>query len=268
MKPRTLGDPSPKVHIQRRIVCTISCATCLALSLIFVLTSSAQSWQQKDWKQWTAAECDEILTAPPWSAYEEPQDPEYFHMAIVISSLVVRRAIFREMQINHNYDKMSPKKQESFDKEVANCLGKPMFKNNIVIRVWGGSPGKLNVSDRVKVGPNDSYPAYLTCGPGSQKPGVLDSMNDPPYSVPLHGTPIQEDKTAVTQLQPVSPGNVPRTPHPVYTNIARDYLYSRSINGQPLIRQGDDKLVFNLGPKGGVFSFSISKMVYQGKPDF
>ncbi|MFZ0819337.1 MAG: hypothetical protein WAM91_04660, partial [Candidatus Acidiferrales bacterium] len=86
----------------------------------FVLSVAAQSWQQKDWKQWTAADCKELLNSSPWVSSGSSHGS--IHRAIIISSLVIREAMLRQEELHHNYEKMSPDQQAAFDKRIAGCL--------------------------------------------------------------------------------------------------------------------------------------------------
>lgn len=114
----------------------------------------------------------------------------------MISSLLVRQAMLRQMQINQKYDTMSPRNRQEFDEQNATCLNGSLDRDYIVLRVWGGPPlsptsaleaGRLNISGRVKVSPTNKFPIYnfqapVPCGgesfPWQYIPTAVDKLND------------------------------------------------------------------------------------------
>jgi hypothetical protein len=157
----------------------------------FAVAASAQSPLDQDWTKWSTAVCLKVLTDSPWVTTAQPQDPKNIRRAVLLSSLLVRQAMLRQLQIHKKYDTMSPKKRQEFDEQTATCLTDPKFTNYIVLRAWGGPPvnptgsdipGQLSVSDRVKLHPTHNYVVDLVCGgdsfPWQYIPTAMDRMND------------------------------------------------------------------------------------------
>jgi hypothetical protein len=233
--------------------------------LIFglALATSAQSPLDQDWTKWSSDVCLKILTDSPWVTTAQPQDPKDIHRAVLISSLVVRQAMLRQFQIHQKYDTMSPKKRQQFDEQTSTCLTDPKYTKYIVLRFWGGTPPKLQgkphpleliVSGRVEMMPF-IYDATLTCGGGSfpwqYVPTAIDKLNqDYDNSHPAGQLPIVRDNRQL--IRP-----------PTF-----DLLYSRSLNGAPLIQPGDRTMALTRGGPPDQFVFQLADLIYKGKLDF
>ena len=236
--------------------------------MIISLSSRAGSPQvsplEQDWTKWSSDTCIKILTASPWVTTAQPQDPKNIRRAVLISSLLVRQAMLRQMQIRQKYDTMPPKTRQEFDEQTATCLTDPKYGKYIILRVWGGppvnpaganEPGQLNVSDRVRLSPSDNYDASLTCGgenfPWQYVPTAIDRFNDDDNR--QHPAPVRPVVRENNQFA--------RTP-------AMEFLYPRSLDGKPLFERGDRTMVFNWGDKGGQFTFQLAALIYKDKLDF
>jgi hypothetical protein len=230
----------------------------------FAFATLAQSPLDQDWTTWSTDVCMKILTASPWVTTAQPQDPKDIRRAVLLSSLLVREAMLRQEQIRQKYDTMSPKKRREFDEQTTTCLTDAKYSNYIVLRVWGGppvnpngsdDPGQLSVSDRVKLSPSDNYDSALACGgdnfPWQYIPTAIDRFNDD-YNR-QHPSPVSPVRRENNQFARIR---------------AKDFLYPRSIGGNPLFQRGDRTMVFNWGEKGGQFSFELANLIYKDKLDF
>jgi hypothetical protein len=238
------------------------------LAIFIALSSRAVMLQtsplDQDWTTWSSDVCMKILTASPWVTTAQPQDAKNIRRAALLSSLLVREAMLRQRQIHQKYDTMPAKKRQEFDEQNASCLTDPKYTANIVIRVWGGPPvnptgtdeaGQLSVSDRIKVSPSDNYDAPLTCGgdsfPWQYLPSAIDRLNDD-YDR-QHPAPVLPGVRENNQLA--------RTP-------AMDFVYPRTLDGNPIFQRGDRTMIFNWGAKAGQFTFQLADIIYKGKLDF
>jgi hypothetical protein len=224
---------------------------------------STQSPIDQDWHQWSSDVCLKILTDSPWVTTAQPEDPKNVRRAVLLSSLLVRQAMLRQLQIQKKYDAMSPKKRQEFDEQVETCLTDSKYSNYIVLRVWGGppvnpkradGPGQLSILERpIKVSPSDDYDIPLSCGgdsfPWQYVPTAIDLQNE--YQNRENPNPI-----------------VPRDNRQLVRTPAMDFLYPRSFGGKPLIQPGDRTMVFDWGKEGGQFTFHLADLIYKDKLDF
>ena len=218
------------------------------------LSAFAQSWQDKPWTQWSSDECNAILMASPWVTTAQPQDRRNIRHAVLLSSIAVREALLRRMQIDQKYDSMPTEKKLQFDKENANCLDAPKYRDNIVVRVWGGPPdnsggsseaGQLIVSNRIRISPAENFDAPLSCG-GGKFPWefVPTGLNAQQANHPERDSPNSKGPAGV------------------------DFVYPRVVGGKPLILHGDSTLELDWGSKAGTFTFQIDNLFFRGKSDF
>jgi hypothetical protein len=229
---------------------------------------STQSPIDQDWHQWSSDVCLKILTASPWIATAEPEGPKDVHRAVLLSSLLVRQAMLRQLQIQKKYDAMSPEKRKEFDNETATCLTDPTYTQFIVIRGWGGPPGnpkftglpeQLSILEHgAKVAPAIVLPvsnidAPLPCGgetfPWQYIPTAIDKQNND-WNKQHPGAQVPRENR---QLAPIP---------------ALEFFYPRSVGGKPLIQPGDRTMVFDWGKKGGQFTFHLADLIYKDKLDF
>jgi len=195
-----------------------------------------------------------ILTDSPWIAVAQPENPKQIRRAALISSVAVREAMLREMQIQQKYDKRLVKWQQAFDRENETCLTDSKYRNNIVIRVWGGPPiaspdaGMIIFSGGTKLGAKNNAMSDLRCGGGSfpwqYTPSAMDAMHADDAST--HGGGASPDAR----------------------REAMDFIFPRLIEGKPILVQTDGTMRLNWGEKAGVFTFHFSDLVYNKHPDF
>jgi hypothetical protein len=233
----------------------------LAAIFAFAFATSAQSPLNQDWTKWSSDTCTKILTASPWVTTAQPQDPKNSRRAALVSSLLVREAMLRQEQIRQKYDTMSPKKRKEFDEQNATCLGDPRYSNYIVVRVWStmnvsvSGPPNLIVADHTTVNAfgKRAFLAALSCGaesfPWQHILTAIDKLNDD-YNM-HHPSPL------------IPPDNSQLASPPTL-----DFLYSRSVDGKPLIQPGDRTMVLDWGEKGGQFTFQLANLIYKDKLDF
>jgi len=246
------------------IVKSATVVICLIGIIGTAFAITTQSPIDQDWHQWSRDVCLKILTASPWVTTAQPDDPKDVRRAVLLSSLLVRQAMLRELQIQKKYDAMSPKKRQEFDQQTATCLTDPKYSNYIVLRVFGGPPvNPTEPSERAQlhiiehntiVGGVYTDLAPLTCGgdsfPWQYIPTAIDKFNDD-WENHHPGSLVPENKR--------------RFPEPAST---LEFLYPRSVDGKPLIQPGDRTMVFKWGEKGGQFTFHLADLIYKDKLDF
>jgi hypothetical protein len=234
-------------------------ALCTIVILGVALAAAAQSPIDQDWHQWSSDVCLKILTASPWVTTAQPEDPKNVRRAVLLSSLLVRQAMLRQLEILKKYDTMTAKKRQEFDDENATCLTDPRYTTYIALRVWGGPPvypksvdqvGQLSILEHnTSVGSSDNYGVPLSCGaesfPWQYMPTAIDKEHD--------------------DWEMQHPGSGGR-PDPRRETL--DFLYPRMVAGKPLIQPDDRTMVFNWGEKGGQFTFHLADLIYKDKLDF
>jgi hypothetical protein len=206
-----------------------------ALCLIALATVSlrAESWEQKDWTQWTSQDCYHILWTSPW-AIQGPDVTDYISktpghseqmtypmLTEMVSALVVRQALVRQAQFDQHYDKMDADQKQQFDQMAKTCLGMN-FVNRFVVRF----------------GPNTHV---------SEHPYVL-----------IGGKQISA--LAPAQTNAISPCPTPTGYYMYKTTV--DFAFPRVIGGNAVIQPGDKEIDF------GEAKFDLEKMTYKGKPDY
>jgi len=219
--------PTPASHLRKPAVALA------ALCLIAVATVSlrAESWEQKDWTQWTSQDCYHILSASAWAQpgpelfFSLPGATRasdgavgaYFPVAVVVSSLVVRQALERQAQFDQHYEKMSREQRQAFDQTAAACIGKK-YGDRIIIRV----PPEVAGPFRLEI--NGQYVPSL---PQTQMNAVA---------------PCPGDK-------------------------AIDVSFPDVDQGKQIIQPGDKKIEIK-NKDDYTFTFNADKMIYKGKLDY
>lgn len=202
------------------------------VSLIALLAISvfAESWENKDWTQWSSQDCYHILYSSPWAAVDGSAAPEYPQTAQVVSSLVIRQAIVRQSQFEKHYDKMKPEEKQQFDQMASAYLS-------------------LKFDDRIVVRANGFYTDFNT--------------------IPLLMVSGRNIKTILRpQYNAISPCPFTETsPHQMYPDINTDLVFPRVVDGKPVIQPGDTKIEVET-PWDSGFKFDLEKMIYKGKPDY
>jgi len=242
---------------------SISKALYAVAILGIAVAAAAQSPLDQDWHQWSSDVCMKILTDSPWVTTAQPQDPKNVQRAVLISSLLVREAMLREMQIHQKYDTMSPEKRQEFDKQTAHCVSDSLYSQVIVVRVWTWPPvdvnsldkfAKLSISDRSAVGPT-----FRLGVPALDPPASCGSENFPWQHVL---TAMDKEHDDWNRAHPGSGGSSDFQ-QPTY-----ELFYPKSVAGKSLIQPGDRTMVLNWGEKGDQFTFHLADLIYKDKLDF
>jgi hypothetical protein len=212
----------------------------ISLTALVTVTALAESWENKDWTQWSSQDCSRILTNSPW-AEEGPETRNYYFRspgragetllptALIGSALVVRQALERQAQFDQHYEKMNPKQRQEFDEIADACISMKNDDRIVMLislaKIGNIGPVRLFVNDRLFVDDRE-VPAL----PRPQN-GVV---------FPCHGA----DK-------------------------ARAIAFHRVAEGKPVIQPGDKKIVFETPPFSDYhFKFDLEKMIYKGKLDY
>src|SRR5579863_1346862 len=245
----------------------ISKALCTLAFFGIALVVAAQSPIDQDWHQWPSDVCLKVLTASPWVSAVEPEGSKSVHRAVLLSSLLVRQAMLRELQIQKKYDKMSPAKRQESDNETATCLTDPLYTQYIVIRAWGGpqgNPKSTGLAEQLSI---------LEHGAKVSPAFVLPVSNiDAPLPCGGESFPWQYIPTAIDKLNndwhKAHPSAQPRENRQLAPIPAQEFFYLRPVNGKPFIQPGDRTMVFDWGEKGGQFTFHLADLIYKDKLDF
>jgi hypothetical protein len=234
------------------------------VSLIALLAISvfAESWENKDWTQWTSQDCYHILDASPWKAQLSEDSSA---SAQIVSALVVRQALVRQAQFDQHYDKMNPIERQQFD-QMANACVNLKLDDRIIVRGsslyqydWPAPAPEFGSSYASQV-------VYLAVSGGkvsAQVPPVVNAISPCPF------------------------GSLDREPA---TNRGHDYVFPRMVDGKQVIQPNDKKITIGVSyplpttvngrpvipPKNQKpgnnssdrYVFNLEKMIYKGKPDF
>jgi hypothetical protein len=136
------------------------------LCLIFVLFFAVQNafaqedfWMTKSYKRWTKNEIEKLAGESPWATLvgddgnAQVLNASYVTMRLR-SSILIREALVRFMQIEAKYEKMDANKKIEFDKKTKGTLECPACVENYAVsisspvvnrQVRNGLPGLINV---------------------------------------------------------------------------------------------------------------------------
>jgi hypothetical protein len=261
--PVNLSSTQPALS---RIFATLALA---ALTVPLLATGSSNPWEQMDWQHWSRKDVDAVLYHSPWvSACCQPpvgdgSPPLTF--AAIVSSLVVRQALARRMQLDRHYDTMNPTNQQQIDQQIAGCL-RQKFDDQIVLTTMfvpmaGETPAQWGGND-----PNKFY------GNKILRDEYKKDLSRSIYLVTSDGRNIFADPSAKTgDAVAQSCGGVATVldtfPKDVYGPI-HELSFPRFVDGQPTIKPDDKVIRFRLNYSEGQQIFTIDKLTYQGKQDF
>lgn len=124
-----------------------------ALLAAVVLAAPAQVWEKKDYTQWSASDCRQVLENSPWgqkfTLAEERREAftpnptrgaglessvRLEYIAQLRSALPIRQAVVRQLQLENKYERMSEEEKRDLDRRAAIYLGMN-FDKEIVIQV-------------------------------------------------------------------------------------------------------------------------------------
>lgn len=214
---------------RRRIIFTpLAIFIVATLAAITSTATSVPVWDAKDWTQWTAEDCDLILSKSPWVSTASWNGPNAYEkggqsqsVAQIVSSLIIRQASVRQAQIQVDHDHMDATAKKQFDEQAAACLNQ-------------------NVADRIVIG--------MDADAQSDESKLVGNVEISKRTIPL------------TQVMDWIASN----PCPFYAVVVS---IPRALDGKPAIGPGDKKLEIK-GPTLRHFTFDLQKMMYKGKLDF
>ena len=217
----------------------------LAIALIAALTANATDfWLTKDWKQWSRVDCENLLAESPWAHTWRGGGPAGDQLAFAVqlrSSLPIRQAIVRQLQLDQKYDKMTDAQRGTFDAQAAQILNRT-YDDTILVHM---DFSKGSVADRLGA----DLHAYVQKGIEH-----LDAFL------------ITDDETKLTptrfDMNPKAPGTF-------------DLVFPRLVNGAPAIKDGQKHFSVQfqspqlIGPdvpsRRIRVDFDLSKMAVNGK---
>ena len=225
-------------------------------------------WVDKDWTQWTASDCREVLHSP-WaiSRYRTstglssnslgPLQASFNTKVQLRSALPIREALLRQLQLDKHYDKMKTQQRLAFDNEHESDLLDP---SQVLVFIENDSvepgPGGGEYGSQDIIGPDAPRQAALRLSDGTQ---VL---------------PIQVDKVKYSSMALNEFSN------------QYEYAFPRTVRGRPLYTTADSYVEVDLGDPlvidkktGKVvpqdfhsswfgFTFEVSALMYKGKLEY
>jgi hypothetical protein len=239
------------------------------LGLSAVAFAADDFWVKKDWKEWTAAECEKMLQDSPWAKtilVENQTNANNFssiqrdaanttagtklygvgeiqYFVQILSSETIRRAYVRQQQLRQGYSKMDEAQKKEFDAKMDEKL-------------QGSRPDVL------------AFHLVLTSRDNNLTAVVAKAwQNATAGSIPKDLILITDKGVHVT---PNEFGNTPGT------DREYDFTFLRAPNGEPIIEDGAKTIKiqfpypaigdFDKGKK--IVEFKLDKMTKDGKPDY
>jgi hypothetical protein len=207
-----------------------------------------QKWSQKlvsqilsnsPWaQQWGTGEAFETMGQRASQTVQGQTEARYSFTARLMSSLALRQAYVRWLELRNNYDEMPPERQQEFDSKV-NSLLQADVSQEIVLALSYQSNMPVTQRDLARF--FDSATAA--------------TLNQSSY---LYGPRGRVD------LLKYFPANGEAT--------GARFIFPRMVNGQPVLQPGDKEMRFELyvPPLGQVVrvAFDARKMIFQGKLDY
>jgi hypothetical protein len=255
-----MHNPPPRPSSSKTVIATI-----FASLIIFLAVSvAAQPQNQSDWKQWTANDIQRILFKSPWVAtYCQEWDTgdtvsaTAGYSASIVSSLTVRQALVRRMELDNRYDKLDFARRLEVDQRVDACLNKT-FDEYIVLSFSDlGNPQIASRDTDKSLASN----IYIVTSDGRKISGhvALESVAMTCGAFP-QDSDLSSLRTNPRILPPFGPG--------------KEVAFPRFVDGKPTVGPEDKSIRVHSGcrsqyPTGHPeIDFNIAKLIYQGKPDF
>jgi len=249
------------------------------LGLVALAVQAEDFWVKKDWKQWNKDQCTKLLQDSPWAfkfavsqvqlssalpgdsglasegaGGENKLEVDYFVQDR--SSVPIREAYIRELEINNKYDKMDDARKKSFDQQAQALLDRT-FDDVILIHVEYGSNVQRferQLADYWKTLPENTIPTdtFLINQKGDHiAPIRFVSQKNADYSFDLYfprlksGEPIVQDGDKSFSIE---------FPYPA---VGEQTSGANASGGGGIATLG----------KGRVLAeFKVEKMVWKGKP--
>jgi hypothetical protein len=238
----------------------------IAASMLLSTSSPAElkhkPWVEKDWTEWTASDCDNVVHYSPWIYFSEgggretgPNEGQYSHrhydVVELSSALPIRQARLRQLQLRQGYDKMNPQKKQDFDQKHAQDL----FEG-------------------------DNEPVRILVYNNFYAPDPQTRVERVPVKPARRAALRLSDGTFVMPLQTI-----------LESESFADYLFPRSVSGKAVYPGTEhglnvvfgeilayDKHHDHLGPQkpedfhfdltGGGYTFLLETLVYKGKLEY
>ncbi len=121
-----------EVRVSRRfLMCGL-----LLLAIALTATAADDFWATKDWKLWTRAECEKMLSDSPWAkTWRAPAIAQTIVFVVQVrSALPIREALVRKQQLDQKYDTMDEDKRKVFDGQAEEILSRK-YDHMILINV-------------------------------------------------------------------------------------------------------------------------------------
>jgi hypothetical protein len=258
-----------KVLLPAAVMACFMFAALLAVSGVAQTAKKEPSWVAKDWTQWSAWDCENILRYSPWAYYLDPggretkptlyanmQGESSWELVVLQSALPIRQAHLRELQLERHYDRMNPLKKKTFDEEHSKDL------------VEGDD-------DRIVV---------------TWSSGINSNAEDPSGQVSLPSLPASQMAIKLSDGRLVMPIEINASDHYGDYGVV-EYIFPRTIDGRPLYterdkifmlvlgdillpyRSGGNKKLGPLSEKDfhlghGGYYFPIATLMYKGKLEY
>ena len=244
------------------------------LGLAAIAYAANDFWVKKDWKEWTAAECEKMLEDSPWAktALVENENSSNFsslqgngsaataratrrgtgeiqYFVQILSAETIRHAHVRQEQLQKGNSGMDEAQKNAFDAKMDGLMQGPppdVLAFHLVFKARGD-----NLAKEINL-PEMAARAWQSATAGG----------------------IPNDLILITDKGVhVTPNGFARTPG---TNSEFDFTFLRAPNGEPIIEDGAKSIKvqfpypaigdFDKGKK--IVEFKLDKMMKDGKPDY
>ncbi len=201
----------------------------IAIFTFAALTAHATDfWLTKDWHQWTKAECATILNDSPWTRVERG------YIAQLRSSLPVREAIVRQLEIAQQYDQKTAAQQKAFD-DAAGTILRANYDKTILLRLYFS---KDSPSPQMM---KNLQPMLVTEDGQQITPTQTDPMT--PYTVDFYFPRLTNGAPAIKPTQ-------------------KQFSFQFQI---PQLQAAQESFI---RPQRVTINFDLTKMVVDGKPNY
>jgi hypothetical protein len=124
--------------------------------LLATPAARAQFWEKKPWKEWSKGDAKKMLEDSPWAkkwqigqsqqvTFGQPTggtgdqgSSQIWYIIQLRSARPIREGVFREMQLNSQYSKMSDAEKKAFDEQGEGFISKS-YEDSILVHVVYGS---------------------------------------------------------------------------------------------------------------------------------